>query len=308
MESKKYHIVLASILFAILTWLSVNMLHNYVVIRHLPIVVEDLKPGKTLKHHIPRYVTIRFSGNGWLIAGLYVTPGLKYFIDASALSSNNFIVTSKDLLEHVKLPFAVQPIDVKPETLMLALDDYIEKRVPVVSNFVISYPDGYGPVGTVHMTPDSVTIGGAKETIEKLHVWHTAYERFVDLKTSIDKTIPLEEPESFSLTVLQKTIRAQINVQPFAERVFSGIPINASTTPPSYEVIFIPSKMDVIVRGGIDQLEKLSNTDFTAIVNYETLIHDSSGIIIPKLSGPTEVNIISSKPEKFQFVIRKRLQ
>ena len=111
MGNKRYHIVLASIGFAVLTWISVNMRHDYVVVRHLPIVIENLKAGKALKHPLPRSVSVRFSGSGWLLAGLYLTPGLTYFIDASSLTSEPFTITSKDLLEHVKLPFAVQAVD-----------------------------------------------------------------------------------------------------------------------------------------------------------------------------------------------------
>lgn len=308
MKNRRYHIILASIGFAILTWFSVNMRRDYVIIRHLPIVVENLKAGKALKHPLPKYVTVRFSGSGWLLAGLYFAPGLQYFVDASSLSSEPFVITSKDLLEHVKLPVAVQPVDIKPDTLILALDDYAEKLVPVVSRVFTEYHSGYGQVGSVRITPDSVAIGGARESIAELNSWHTIYEKFADLKSSVDVTVPLEDPSDYSLEVLRKTVRIQINVQPFAEKIYSGIPLSATMIPSNREVIFIPSKMDIVVRGGIDQLSNLSTQDFTATVNYESLVRDSLEYISPDLTSPPEVRIVSRKPERFQFIIRKRLQ
>src|SRR5580765_893666 len=98
MANKRYHIIIASIGFAVLAWLSVNMRENYVVVQQLPVVIENLKAGKALKHSLPKNVTVRFSGSGWLLAGIYLTPGLKYFIDASTLSSEPFVITRKDLL------------------------------------------------------------------------------------------------------------------------------------------------------------------------------------------------------------------
>jgi hypothetical protein len=308
MGNKRYHIVLASIGFAVLTWISVNMRHDYVVVRHLPIVIENLKAGKALKHPLPKSVSVRFSGSGWLLAGLYLTPGLTYFIDASSLTSEPFVITSKDLLEHVKLPFAVQAVDSKPDTLILALDDYVEKRVPVISRVVTDFHSGYGQVGIVQITPDSITIGGGKEAIEQLSMWHTIYEKLSDLKSSVDIMLSLEDPVDYSMAVLQKNVRLQINVQPFAEKVFSGIPVSSTLTPSNREVIFIPPKMDVVVRGGIDQLAKYSNKDFAVTISYEYLVQDSSEYVSPLLTSPPEVNVVSRKPERFQYIIRKRLQ
>lgn len=308
MENKRYHIMIASVVFAILAWLAVNMRQDYVVVRHLPVVVENLRAGKALKNPLPKTVAVRFSGSGWLLTALYMTPGLKYFIDASTLTSQPFIITSRDLLEHVKLPFSVEAVESKPDTLVLALDDYVEKHLPVVPRMVLEFHPGYGQVGGIQILPESITVGGAKETIDNLTMWHTVYEKFTDLKSTTDVTMPLEDPLDYSLVVFQKSVRVQINVQPFAERIFSGIPVAATSTPSNREVIFIPPKMDVTVRGGIDQLAKISDRDFNASVWYENLLRDTSDYVIPDLSAPADISVISRKPERFQFIIRKRLQ
>jgi hypothetical protein len=308
MGNKRYHIILASILFAIITWLWVNMRRDYVVVQHLPIVVENLRAGKALRHPLPRYVTVRFSGSGWLLAGLYLAPGLSYFIDASTLTSTPFIITSKDLLEHVKLPFAVQAVDIKPDTLVLALDDYVEKRVPVIPNLVLDFHAGYGQVGPVEISPESVSIGGARETIDQLTRWSTMYEKFADLKSPVDAFVPLEDPADYSLTIPQEPVRVQVNVQPFAEKIFSGIPLAATMTPSNREVIFIPPRMDVVVRGGIDQLAKLTAQDFSATISYESLLQDSLEYIRPLLTSPPEVTVLRRTPDRFQYIVRKRLQ
>jgi YbbR domain-containing protein len=191
---------------------------------------------------------------------------------------------------------------------LLALDDYVEKRVPVVPRMVVSFHQGYGQVGPVRVTPESVIVGGAKLILERLTAWHTEYEKFSSLQSSVDVTLALEEPETFSFNVPPQPVRVRINVQPYAEKVFPGIPVTATATPPYREVIFIPPRMDLVVRGGIEQLTKLSSNDFSASVNYENLAQDSSEEVAPVLGCPPEVIVIGRKPERFQYIIRRKLQ
>ena len=48
MENKRYHIVIASIIFAILTWISVNMRYDYTVVEQMPVFLENLKDRKSV--------------------------------------------------------------------------------------------------------------------------------------------------------------------------------------------------------------------------------------------------------------------
>ncbi len=307
MENKRYHIVIASIVFAVLMWLSVNMRDDYTVVRHIPVVLENMKEGKALKYPVPKSISVRFRGSGWLLAGLYLSAGVKYFIDISSLSNGDFVVSGRDLLEHIKLPFALQPLDVKPDTIVLALEDYQEKRVPIIPRLVLDCREGFGQVGTISLVPESVLIAGSHQMLGPITAWPTAYRKLEDLRAPVDESIPLDDPLSYSIDVLSSTTRVRINVQPFAERIFLGIPILPTGVPATREVIFIPPKMDIVVRGGIDQLSKLSPSDFQASVNYQSLMPDSARSVVPILISPEDVKVVGKKPERFEYIIRTRL-
>lgn len=307
MEKKHYHIVIASIVFAASTWIFVNFKDEYTVVKHVPVVLENMKEGKALKYPIPKNINIRFRGSGWSLVGLYLSPDVKYFIDLSSIVSEDFIITSRDLLEHIKLPFSFQPLEVKPDTLVLALEDYGEKRVPVFTNIMLRYKDGYGQIGSIRVMPESIIIGGSNNLIGPITLLPTVYKKFEDLNTPIDMNIQLEEPMNYSIDLLTKVVQLQIDVQPFAEKTFTGIPITATGTPPNREIIFTPPKMDIIVRGGIQQLIKLTNDDFQASISYQSLIQDSVESIVPQVVVPGEVKIINRTPAEFKFIIRKRL-
>jgi hypothetical protein len=306
-EKKKYYIVIGSVVFAVLTWISVNMRDEYTVVKHLPVILENKKEGKALKYAVPKSVSVRFRGNGWSLAGLYLSADPKYFIDLSSIGTSDFIITQKELLEHVTLPVAVQPVDVKPDTMLLALNEYQEKKISVLPRLVLDFQDGYGQVGPIRILPESITVGGSEQMTAQVLFWPTVYKKFDALHSPIDMELPLEEPENYSLDLLTQSVRLQINIQPFAEKAFSGIPLKASAVPMNREVIFIPPRMNIIVRGGIEQLAKLTIEDFEAAVSYQNLLQDSVESVIPLLTAPADVKVISRKPEKFQFIIRKRL-
>ena len=307
MENKKYHIVIASILFATLTWILVNLRYEYTVVKHFPVILENIKEGKALKHPIPQNVNVRFKGTGWSLVELYLLPVKNYSIDLSTVGSEDFIVTGRELAEHIKLPTELQPLDIKPDTMILALEDYKEKRVPVVTNIMVSFREGYGQVGPIHVVPESVVVGGAKSMIENISSWLTNFTRFDELRAPVDTDIPMDEPSTYSVKPMNHSVHLTIDVQPFAEKTFIGVPVTVLSVPQNREVIFIPPRMDVIVRGGIDRLSKLSNEDFKAAVNYQSLFQDSAASVVPNLTFPEEVNVISKKPEQFQYIIRKKL-
>ncbi|MFI5251432.1 MAG: hypothetical protein ACHQQQ_03275 [Bacteroidota bacterium] len=307
MEHKRYHIIIASVIFAVLMWIALNMGYDYIVVKYIPVVLENVKEGKVLKYPVPKSMTVRFRGNGWQLASIYLSPNVKYYIDAQSLTDKPYIITGKDLPEHVKLPLAVQTLDVIPESLLLALDDYSEKRVPVVSRIVVACRDGYGQVGAVNIIPESVVISGSQFMIAGVKEWSTIHRRFDDRHTALNEDIPLDTPPTYSVEVLPAAVHYYADIEHFAEKTFSGIPLSAMAVPSNREVIFIPPKMDIIVRGGIEQLAKLTNDDFQASVDYNAIVQDSSGVASPALNSPQMVQVIRKIPEQFQFIIRKKL-
>jgi hypothetical protein len=307
MENKRYHIVIAAILFAILTWVSANMRYDYTIVRMIPVILENEREGQTLKFPVPKNMTVRFHGNGWMLAALWFTPDMKYYIDVSSLSSAPYIVTAEDVLEHIKLPVSVQVLDVNPDTLVLALDEYREKRVPIAPRVLLAFHEGYGQVGPMSIAPESVVIGGTPQAIAPVTEWPTAYRKLEELRAPVDINLPLEQPETYAIRLVQPVTRLAVNVQPFAEKSYTGIPVTVVAAPPNKEVIFIPPRIDVIARGGIDQLAKLTAESFQATVDFQSLIGDSANTIIPALQGPSSVKIVSRKPERFQYIIRSRL-
>jgi hypothetical protein len=179
--------------------------------------------------------------------------------------------------------------------------------VSVAPRIILSYREGYGQVGPIRLSPDSIFISGSRTALATINSWPTAYKKFDDIRSPIDYMLPLEESEYYSVELTRRSARLQIDAQPFAEKTFTGIPVHVTGVPLSREVVFIPPKMDIIVRGGIEQLAKLRESDFQLSMNYELLPQDSVAFVTPILTSPPDIKVVNKKPEQFQFIIRKKL-
>ncbi len=83
--------------------------------------------------------------------------------------------------------------------------------------------------------------------------------------------------------------------------------MSASSVPPGREIIFIPPRLDIVVRGGIEQLAAIGEGPFSAVVDFAELEKDSTGYAVPTLRIPDGLKVIERSPKRFQFIIRKRL-
>lgn len=307
MTSKRYHIILASILFAILMWVSVNLGYEYQVTRQIPLIFEGLPEGTAFMYPVPTSLTVKLRGPGWQHLTALVTGQLVCIISLDGGNNRSRLLTDKDLRELIKLPTGLTAISFQPDTLLIDFDAYAQKRVPVILDLDMELREGFGIVGKPTIQPESVLIGGAARVLERIAEWHTERRKLTNLMEPVSSELNLRDPATRSLSLPQRSVHLTIDVQPFAEKVFRGLSVEALSVPPNREIVLIPPRIDITARGAIGILASVAKTDFQIFVNYESLVAETTGVIQPELRAPEGVNIIGRNPERVQFVIRKRL-
>ncbi|MBI4534865.1 MAG: hypothetical protein HY708_01215 [Ignavibacteriae bacterium] len=283
------------------------MSYEYQTTISVPVVIQGVPEGKAVKSPFPRRVQLRFRGEGWQLATLLLGSDTKLVLDANVRSAAVRVLTLNDVPEKVNLPAGVQPVAMKPESLFIALDSYSEKKVPVLADYEITLREGYGQIGPTIVIPESVVIGGATSVLKRIMGWRTARVVFENLRGPINTNVPLADTMTYMLVFDPPDVNFRINVQQFAEKLFSGLPIEVSSMPPDREVIFSPPRVDIVVRGGIDQLSGLSSTDFQASLDYNEILSDTSGMLEVGISAPDGVQVVSQRPQRHQYVVRKKI-
>jgi YbbR domain-containing protein len=307
MEKRGIHIIVATTLSAILLWVSVNMSYEYQIAVTVPLMIENLPADKAMATALPKSVQLKLRGNGWRSAALILGSDPRCVLDVSSPPMTKRGLALNDIVDRITMPPGIQPVDMKPESVFIGLDSYAQKRVPVTLHATTEFRAGYGQVGPITIAPESITVGGAASLLPAISSWPTSSTIFADLKSAIDAEVPLVDSASQYLTLYPQVVHVRIDVQQFAEKTVTGLLVETQTVPYHKEVILIPPKIDIVVRGGIQQLATLSNDSFRVIIDYSDIIADSTGYADPLVIVPQGVQLVNKKPNRMQFVVRTRL-
>jgi hypothetical protein len=307
MSFKRYHIIIASLFFAFMMWGSVTLGDEYYISLDMPLVVHDIPQSKALRGSLPNTVSVRLRGTGWRILSMLFSGTPQCILNVSGFSSQPVAIYKSQLLNSIPFTAGLQPVDINLDTLVLSLDNYIERKLFVRPDVVVDSPEGYGVVGQIRVMPESVVIGGAESVLRKVEYWKTEPTVFSKVREPFVVQVPLASAGSYAFHIPQRTVQVSVNVQPFAEKTLSGLAIEARYLPPNRDIIFIPPKIDIIVRGGIEQLASLSGNDVRLSVDYRELLSDTTGYVQPVVESPSGIRVLAKRPDRLQYIIRKRL-
>jgi hypothetical protein len=216
-------------------------------------------------------------------------------------------LTFNDFADRISLPPGVRLVDAKPDSLLIELGPAVRKRVPVILDCLAGFREGYGQVGPTSVAPDSVTLTGAGSLLRTIDAWKTERRVFENIRGSLDAEVPLASADPFEIALSVQAVRIAISVEPFAEKIIPGLPVQVNAVPASREVILIPPRIEIVVRAGIRQLSALSAGDFRVVTEYAGIAADSSGVVDTDVSCPAGVQLVTKRPERLQYIVRKRL-
>ncbi|MFA6468247.1 MAG: CdaR family protein [Bacteroidota bacterium] len=305
MTERKFPIVLFSLIFAFIVWVSVNLGNQFKISIDVPVKVENLRQNQAIAIPLPTTVQISVQGTGWQLLNTLLTPNLYYTIDFKSLSRKSLLLTSRDLNERVNLSSDIRVMDSSPETLIVQLDEKVSKKVPVVPIVKAEFRDGFGIVGKVKSSPDSIVVTGARSLLENIHRWQTETIHLFDINSPVDVDIPLTDSLQFEIARPISNVHVFFDVQPIAEKTINDISVEILQAPESRKVVLIPPKVSIIVRSGVNNVANLSAKDFYAFIDYKSILLDTSGLMQANIVGPDNVQIVQIDPEKIQYVVRK---
>ena len=307
MKPRRLHIVFTTALLGVFLWLSVNLREQYQISLDAPLTIDGIPEGMAIRTPVPATLQLRFRGDGWRLATLLIGSVPHLHVPLSSLAPDNPTISINDVLDHIALARGVQLIDINPDTVSVMLDRKGNKTVAVIPDVTLSFRDGYGQVGPVIVSPESITVSGATAVLGQITAWHTAAVRFADLKNPLEEDVRIAESADHPLEFSPASVKIRVNIQPFAERVFSGLPVEIRALPPNRDIIFIPPKVEIVARGGIRQLASVLPVDFQVSVDYASILKDTTGYIDPTVTPPSGMQVVAQRPERLQYIVRKRL-
>lgn len=303
---KQLPILIASLVFAIALWSYVSLSQSYSLDLSIPL---EVKTGKSqaITEDIPSSIDLTIKGKGWDLLSVLISKDLKYSLDLSKMKKDSRISTEQFISERLNLKPELSLVSINPDTINIEFDKILEKTVPVRNNIKINLKEGYGIVGKPKFTPDSVTISGSAKIVSRIKFIPTETRVFENVNNSLSGTIALKDTLSNVLKSDVKFVDFKYNIQLSAEKTVDEVIVDINGVPEDKEVLLIPPKVSVSIRGGVDQLARITPAEISASVNFETIESDTLGFVVPEIVIPEETNLLKSEPQKLQYIIKKKL-
>ncbi|MGE5437138.1 MAG: YbbR-like domain-containing protein [Syntrophothermus sp.] len=298
---KKLFIIFISFCFSAILWISIALSSNYYATINVPLKLINFPKGYTTNSNIPTTTSIKIRGKGWDLFSFNLSSSNEYVVSVDSGKRNINLYNS--LNENLWLSSGKEVVEIFPNQIRLQYERVLKKKVKIVPDYEIEFKPSYGLATPIKLSPDSVVISGPYTLIEEIDSVVTEPLRSKDIDTKIAQSIELKKNPKINYSIDE--VQIDMDVQQIVDKDFIGIEVKILELPKNLDIILVPNKIDVGVRGGIDLIGKLQPEEINASINYKDFLIDTLDVMVPNITVPENVNIINIKPESLKFIIKK---
>lgn len=301
--NKKIYIIIISVLFSVIVWVGIALSDEYYSIYKLPIEIIDLPAGYTVGNDLPQTITVRLKADGWKLMSVELGSSKYFYVSVKGDSG----MVSASLIANVEnnpwLTSGINILDVNPKNIRIIVEPLAEKKLSVIPQLNLDFKDGYNLATKVSIEPDSVLVKGPSSLIKTMNGFKTKEITLKNLDQKITLTSELESLRGFE--TVPNFVEVTLDVQRIVENTVEDIPVRVFNKPSNVEIVLIPNTIDCTFRGGVNILGKITTDSIIASVDYYKVINDTLGFIKPELQLPADINLLSVKPDRLKYVIKK---
>jgi hypothetical protein len=111
---------------------------------------------------------------------------------------------------------------------------------------------------------------------------------------------------SENITYLSKEVKVSGKVVRFSEKVFE-IPITVTNTPEDYEIKIFPDVAAVLCKGRLDNLKKISPSEFSIEANYNpSQDKEKQTLELSLKSFPTNINTPKLMINEVRYILKRK--
>ncbi len=302
----KYHIFAASFVVSLLLWISLNLNLSYEIERTVPVHVNVNRPF-AVANELPLDLDVKIKGRGWTLLRLYTSFNLNFNYDVYVTKNEQITILTRQYLNDNSVSGQNLTVTyVKPESLFVKIGRYEEKFVKVIPRVYVDCKEGYQTVGSPLVEPDSIKIGGASQILDSMKFMFTKDLIYKNASSGINDVVRLSDSLSNILWMSTDRVMLTVNVELKADKEFRNVEVRVSNLPADKDVLLIPQILTVNVKGGVNQLANMDKNKIIAGVDYNDLLRDTTGAVNPVFTLPEGVTVVYSKPDKIQYVIKKK--
>ena len=301
---KNLYIIFLSLAFSVILWVSITLSNDYSTNLQLPIKFINLPEGYVTASHSSEKINIKVRGKGWNLLTAKIAAQNDYYVDAGKeLKKKQIFDLRSFAAENTWLTSKLQILEITPDTISFSFEKISYAKLKIVPHLQLDFKTGYSLATDVTVIPESIIVSGPIQKVNAMVDVPTELLKISSLSEKTEKIVELKNIPGLNYEV--QTASVILNVQRTVEQSFDEINVRVLDIPRDRDVVLLPNKINISLRGGIDVLGKLDKTKISATVDYREVVLDSIGSVTPRLTLPDNTKLVYIKPEKLKYVIKK---
>jgi len=279
---------------------------NYDFAINVPLKIVNAGSSYCLKYRVPQKVRVVFVGRGSDLFRLSFF-NLRYSVDISGVKRKLKV----NLIEHPEFVQFPEEISVKvksiarPQELDLEVDKCRQKKVPVRAMVSLKTKDGYTLVG-ITAQPDTIVVNGPASYVDTLKYVKIIKNMDSDIAAPFQTKIPVKQTKNFYAKYIPQQVQLSFDIQRIAEKAIENVPVEVIHTPPNYDVVPLPSFVNLYLRGGEKILAGARPEDFKVVIDFRRDWRPGNDKI--KSHVETKLNLLftEARPSQFELIVQKK--
>jgi YbbR domain-containing protein len=196
-------------------------------------------------------------------------------------------------------------ISVQPDTLYFDFTTRKVKKVPIKLLSDLSFVKQFGQSEKVILKPDSVTLTGPQEQLDKIKFWLTDTLKRKFVEVTINEKVNLIKAKEANISIYPTSTEARIQVEEFTEKEIL-VPVRVVNNSEYYNVKLIPDKVKITIMISLKDYASTDENDFEAIADLKLWKNDNANMLPVQLVKRRSFSRVRKiEPLQVNFIIKK---
>ena len=209
-------------------------------------------------------------------------------------------------LGYTRTPGSVRPVYIRPDTLVLSMDQEVDREFPVRIHVQGEPPDGYA-VEAMVAKPDRVVVSGPRQRLDTIEAIRTTPIDLAERLQSFSLRVGLVPPSrTWTARIEPERVEVEITlIERSASSVFTDVPVKIlwGSANRLRRATLDPAASDLVVEGRAELLAGLTIKDVQVYVDLSEADPGTTRMLPLRVHLPSGVRLQSLTPQAVQATV-----
>ncbi|KXN99892.1 hypothetical protein LS48_05265 [Aequorivita aquimaris] len=296
------------LLLAAIFWVLTKFSREFTATMVAKIQYENVPENAALSEGNLKSITFDLTANGFeILFYKFKKPTIDLQINKYYdKEKDHFIITKSELNRMVSSNFnrnlAIKNLSV--EELKVFLDPIVLKKVKVIPKHSFTFKDGFKPIDSINVSPDSVVISGPSGSLKNISTIETEVISIENIEKDISTTVKIINNNKEIVTIKPNKVSVSLKVAEFSQGKFT-LPIEVINLPPDLDIKLVSPNVTVSYDVSVNDFSEISKDSFRVICDYSKR-NKEENFMLPILEKmPPNIQNVVFEPKKIDFLIFK---